>query len=69
VFKDQDGKTAFEKEVEYFLALVCKRYPDLNVIYEGKPLIADFLWARRRIQTQPIILSGSRSRQFLQTPS
>jgi hypothetical protein len=41
---DQDGKTAFEKEVEYFGARL-RRYPDLSVIYEGKPLMLIFLGA------------------------
>ena len=44
LFKDQDGKTAFEKEVEYFGARL-QRYPDLNVIYEGKPLMLIFVGA------------------------
>jgi hypothetical protein len=44
LIKDQDGKTAFEKEVEYFGARL-HRYPDLNVIYEGKPLMLIFLGA------------------------
>jgi len=41
---DQDGKTAFEKEVDYFGARL-QRYPDLSVIYEGKPLMLIFLGA------------------------
>ncbi len=44
LYKDQDGKTAFEKEVEYFGARL-RRYPDLNVIYEGKPLMLIFVGA------------------------
>jgi hypothetical protein len=44
LIKDQDGKTAFEKEVDYFGALL-RRYPDLSVIYEGKPLMLIFLGA------------------------
>jgi len=44
LFKDQDGKTAFEKEVEYFGARL-RRYPDLSVIYEGKPLMLIFVGA------------------------
>jgi hypothetical protein len=44
LIKDRDGKTAFEKEVEYFGARL-RRYPDLAVIYEGKPLMLVFLGA------------------------
>jgi hypothetical protein len=44
LFKDIDGKTAFEKEIEYFGALM-RQYPWLNVDYEGKPLILIFLGA------------------------
>jgi hypothetical protein len=42
--KDKDGKTAFEKEVEYFGARL-REYPNLGVIYEGKPLMLIFLGA------------------------
>ena len=44
LFKDRDGKTAFEKEVEYFGSLLGK-YPDRAVIYQGKPLMVIFLGA------------------------
>jgi hypothetical protein len=44
LFKDLDGKTALEKEVDYFGALMA-RHPELNVIYEGKPLMMIFLGA------------------------
>jgi hypothetical protein len=44
LIKDQDGKTAFEKEVEYFGARL-QRYPNLSVIYEDKPLILIFIGA------------------------
>jgi|HubBroStandDraft_6_1064221.scaffolds.fasta_scaffold05092_2 hypothetical protein len=44
LFKDLDGKTAFEKEIEYFGARM-RQYPSLSVIYEGKPLILIFLGA------------------------
>jgi len=44
LIKDIDGKTAFEKEIEYFGERM-RRYPSLNVIYEGKPLILVFLGA------------------------
>ena len=44
LYKDQDGKTAFEKEVEYFGARL-RCYPDLNVIYDGKPLMLIFVGA------------------------
>jgi hypothetical protein len=42
--KDKDGKTAFEKEVEYFGARM-RQYPDRQVIYQGKPLMLIFLGA------------------------
>jgi hypothetical protein len=41
---DNDGKTAFEKEIEYFGALM-KKYPDSEVIYEGRPLMLVFVGA------------------------
>ena len=44
LYKDIDGKTAFEKEIEYFGALLDK-YPQRQVIYEGKPLMWIFLGA------------------------
>ena len=44
LIKDQDGKTAFEKEVEYFGQRL-RKYPDRSVIYEGKPLMLIFLGA------------------------
>jgi len=44
LFKDIDGKTALEKEIEYFGVLM-HQYPWLNVDYEGKPLILIFLGA------------------------
>jgi hypothetical protein len=44
LFPDTDGKTAFEKEVDYFGSLM-QQYPDRNVIYEGKPLMLIFLGA------------------------
>jgi hypothetical protein len=44
LIKDIDGECSFEKEIDYFAALM-ERYPDLNVIYEGKPLMVIFLGA------------------------
>jgi hypothetical protein len=44
LFQDVDGKTALEKEIEYFAALM-RRYPCLNVNYEGKPLMLIYLGA------------------------
>jgi hypothetical protein len=41
---DTDGKTSFQKEIEYFGALM-HRHPNLNVVYEGKPLMLIFLGA------------------------
>jgi hypothetical protein len=44
LYKDIDGKTAFEKEIEYFGALL-EKYPERQVIYQGKPLMWIFLGA------------------------
>jgi hypothetical protein len=44
LFEDLDGKTSFEKEVEYFGARM-REFPGLTVLYEGKPLILIFLGA------------------------
>jgi len=44
LYKDIDGKTAFEKEIEYFAAFM-SQYPDLNIIYQGKPLMLVFVGA------------------------
>jgi hypothetical protein len=44
LYKDSDGKTAFEKELEYFGKRI-EEHPDLGVIYEGKPLILIYLGA------------------------
>jgi hypothetical protein len=44
MFEDLDGKSAFEKEIEFFGALLAK-YPGRQVVYEGKPLMLIFLGA------------------------
>jgi hypothetical protein len=44
LYKDTDGKNALEKEIEYFGERMGK-YPNLNVLYEGKPLMLIFLGA------------------------
>ncbi|MGA8442599.1 MAG: hypothetical protein WB762_04440 [Candidatus Sulfotelmatobacter sp.] len=44
LFTDLDGKTAFEKEIEYFGARI-RKYPNLNVIYQDKPLMLIYLGA------------------------
>lgn len=44
LFKDTDGKTALEKEIEYFGERM-RKYPNLNVIYQGKPLMIIYLGA------------------------
>jgi hypothetical protein len=44
LFEDVDGKTAFEKEIEFFGSLL-RQYPDRQVIYQGKPLMLIFLGA------------------------
>jgi hypothetical protein len=41
---DLDGKTAFEKEVDYFGDLM-NTYPALSIIYHGKPLLLIYLGA------------------------
>jgi hypothetical protein len=42
LFEDIDGKTAFEKEIEYFGSLM-REHPGRNVIYQGKPLMLIYL--------------------------
>lgn len=44
LFPDIDGKNALEKEVDYFGDLF-QKYPERQVIYEGKPLMVIFLGA------------------------
>jgi hypothetical protein len=44
LYKDTDGKTAFEKELEYFGARI-RKHPNLSVIYERKPLVLIYLGA------------------------
>jgi hypothetical protein len=44
LYKDTDGKNALEKEIDYFGERMSK-YPNLNVLYEGKPLMLIFLGA------------------------
>jgi hypothetical protein len=44
LYKDMDGTTAFEKEIDYFGARM-RKYPNLNVIYQGKPLLLIYLGA------------------------
>ncbi len=44
LYPDIDGKTAFEKEIDYFGALM-RAHPNLSVIYHGKPLILIYLGA------------------------
>jgi len=44
LFRDADGQTALEKEIDYFGALM-RRYPSRNVLYQGKPLMLIFLGA------------------------
>lgn len=44
LFKDKDGKTAFEKEVEYFGSQM-EQYPNFSLIYQGKPLMLIYLGA------------------------
>ena len=44
LYPDLDGKTAFEKEIEYFGALM-RKYPGREVIEDGKPLMLVFVGA------------------------
>jgi hypothetical protein len=44
LFVDVDGKTAFEKEIDFFGSLL-QQYPDRQVVYDGKPLMLIFLGA------------------------
>jgi hypothetical protein len=44
LYPDIDGKTAFEKEIEYFGRMM-RTHPNLNVIYQGKPLMLIYLGA------------------------
>ena len=44
LLRDSDGKTSFQKEVEYFAGLM-QEYPQRNVIYQGKPLMVVYLGA------------------------
>ena len=44
LFEDIDGKTAFEKEIEYFGAQI-RAHPGRDVIYLGKPLMLIYLGA------------------------
>jgi hypothetical protein len=41
---DADGETSFEKEIDYFGARI-QQYPNLAVLYHGKPLMIVFLGA------------------------
>jgi hypothetical protein len=64
LIKDEDGKTAFEKEIEYFGAGM-RKYPDLSVIYQGKPLMLIFLGAAQDPDTTDHPL-WFRLKQFLE---
>jgi len=44
LIQDRDGKTTFEKEVDYF-GTRRRQNPNLSVIYEGKPLMLIYLGA------------------------
>jgi hypothetical protein len=44
LYEDEDGKTAFEKEVSYFGNLM-EKYPGRQVVYKGKPLMVVYLGA------------------------
>jgi hypothetical protein len=44
MYEDLDGKTAFEKEIAFFGALL-RKYPERQVVYHGKPLMLIFLGA------------------------
>jgi hypothetical protein len=63
LFQDTDGKTAFEKEVDYFGSLM-RQHPERNVLYHGKPLMLIYLGAPQdpSVADNPLWL---RLRQFL----
>jgi hypothetical protein len=65
LYKDTDGKTAFEKELEYFGARM-QEHPNLSVIYEGKPLMLIYLGAPQdpTLSDNPLWLQ---IRQFLKS--
>jgi hypothetical protein len=44
LYLDEDGKTALEKEIDYFGERM-EKHPERNVIYDGKPLMIIFLGA------------------------
>jgi hypothetical protein len=44
LYTDLDGKTAFEKEIEFFGSLL-QKYPQRQVVYKGKPLMLIFIGA------------------------
>jgi hypothetical protein len=44
LYSDLDGKTALEKEIDFFGALL-EKYPERQVAYQGKPLMLIFLGA------------------------
>ena len=44
LYKDLDGRTSFEKEIDFFASLL-EKYPQRQVIYKGKPLMLIFLGA------------------------
>ncbi|MGA3212669.1 MAG: hypothetical protein ABSD20_15290 [Terriglobales bacterium] len=64
LYLDIDGKTAFEKEIDYFGALM-QQYPDRNVIYQGKPLMVIYLGAAQDPDTSDNPL-WFQLREFLQ---
>jgi hypothetical protein len=51
LYKDVDGETAFEKEIDYFGSLM-QQYPSRQVIYQGKPLMLIFLGAAQDPNSQ-----------------
>ena len=63
LYPDIDGKNSLEKEIEFFGSLL-QRFPDRQVIYEGKPLMLIFIGASQdpRFVDDPLWL---KIRQFL----
>ena len=63
LYRDTDGKTAFQKELEYFAVLI-EEHPNLSVIYHGKPLMLVYLGASQdpALSDNPLWLQ---IRQFL----
>ncbi|HTC50168.1 MAG TPA: hypothetical protein VK722_22800 [Candidatus Aquilonibacter sp.] len=65
LYKDRDGETALEKEINYFGTLL-QQYPEHQLVYEGRPLMLIFLGAAQdpNLADHPL---WAKIRQFLET--